>query len=397
MSSIAERAAPLGLGDEIARERGSVGVFEDFAAVEPLWRRFETTAIHTAYQRYDWVRAVHGALERGSRPLVVVAYDEAGAPGMVLPLCVSRRAGLSIAGFVGGAHANYGMALWRPAFAATVTGVRLAGMLREAALASEGRIDLFRFSRQPLEWNGVANPFASLPRRPSPSNAYFRRLSPDAQAILAAIHSKDTRKKLQRKEKALEAMGRLALVEPADAAETARFVDAFLAQKAARFAEMGVRDVFAVDGMREALITLIVPGAHGHARPVRLFALTLDERPIALFGGAAAGDRYSGMFNSIAGGAIARDSPGEILVARLVRRLCEEGYTIFDLGVGEARYKDRLCDGVDELFETTLAVTALGRAAAIGFDLATDAKRAIKRSPRLWRLVGLWRRARATR
>ena len=45
------------------------------------------------------------------------------------------------------------------------------------------------------------------------------------------------------------------------------------------------------------------------------------------------------MFNSIAQGRYAVESPGEQLIVHLVRRCCERGFATFDLGIGDARYK----------------------------------------------------------
>jgi CelD/BcsL family acetyltransferase involved in cellulose biosynthesis len=41
---------------------------------------------------------------------------------------------------------------------------------------------------------------------------------------------------------------------------------------------------------------------------------------------------------------IAKTSPGEILLVDLIKLKCHAGITVFDLGVGEARYKTTICD-----------------------------------------------------
>ena len=98
----------------------------------------------------------------------------------------------------------------------------------------------------------------------------------------------------------------------------------------------------------------------------------------------SAGDRLSGLFLSYdADPEIARSSPGELMVQAVVREAIARGLTTFDLGVGEARYKDDACETVEELFDSAVAVTALGRVAAFAFMAKQRAKRRIKRSPRL--------------
>ena len=59
---------------------------------------------------------------------------------------------------------------------------------------------------------------------------------------------------------------------------------------------------------------------------------------------------------------IARTSPGEIIITRLLQSLCERGVSEFDLGVGEAAYKDKWCDRSEPLFDTFHGVTAKGKA-----------------------------------
>ena len=78
---------------------------------------------------------------------------------------------------------------------------------------------------------------------------------------------------------------------------------------------------------------------------MRLVALTLNGKPVAIFGGVQDAQRYSGMFTSFTDDAdLARYSPGEQLVCDLVRLCCERGLNVFDLGVGEARYKKIWCN-----------------------------------------------------
>ena len=80
------------------------------------------------------------------------------------------------------------------------------------------------------------------------------------------------------------------------------------------------------------------------------------------------------------------------MVQAVVREAIARGLKTFDLGVGEARYKDEACESEEELFDSAFGVTPLGRPAALAFKLKQRAKRRIKRSPRLF---ALFRRLRA--
>src|SRR5207253_11074597 len=90
---------------------------------------------------------------------------------------------------------------------------------------------------------------------------------------------------------------------------------------------------------------------------------------------------------------IARWGPGELLTIAVIRACCGAGRGVFDLGVGEARYKSSVCEEAEELVDVTLPVTARGRLYAAGRDGLQRAKRFVKRTPWAWRLVGAARRA----
>jgi CelD/BcsL family acetyltransferase involved in cellulose biosynthesis len=78
---------------------------------------------------------------------------------------------------------------------------------------------------------------------------------------------------------------------------------------------------------------------------------------------------------------VARTSPGEILLVDLIKLKGREGTTVFDLGVGEARYKTTICDEREELVDSFLPLTAKGHAFAGIARAKRWAKRRIKASP----------------
>ena len=82
------------------------------------------------------------------------------------------------------------------------------------------------------------------------------------------------------------------------------------------------------------------------------------------------------------------------MVQAVVADAIARGFAEFDLGVGEARYKDEACEIVEPLFDSAFAVTLKGRLAAWAFLAARRAKRSVKRSPRLKALHARLRRLR---
>ena len=77
----------------------------------------------------------------------------------------------------------------------------------------------------------------------------------------------------------------------------------------------------------------------------------------------------------------------ELLLAELIHRKCQEGIAVFDLGVGEARYKTSFCDDHDDLVDSFLPLTLKGRFFAQAAQARRALKRRIKRSPTALKLA----------
>lgn len=385
MSAVAERAPRLlaALPREQARLWSRISVEGDIAALEAEWRGLESTALVTPYQAYDWVRPFVETVGRAERMQFRFArvLDGSGATLALLPLVVTRRHGTRFAEFIGGKHANYHMGLYRPEFAQALGDEAAGALLREIG-AAIGGIDALVFINQPVSWQGIANPTARLAAGASPSRAYKLALQQgDCEGTLRRSMSKHARKKLTTKRNRFAEFGTSELVRAQSEPEIERILDAFLAQKAARFAQMGLPDPFADPAIR-AFLRQAASGSPGRAPIVELYSLDLQGRSVATYVGAVQGARFSGMATSFdLDSEAARTSPGEILLVELIRLKCHAGIAMFDLGVGEARYKTTICDDQDDLVDTFLPLTGKGRAYARFSQAKRALKRRIKASP----------------
>lgn len=364
-----------------------VAVHDCFAAAGEAWRHLEHKGVLTPYQHRafaeSWWREI--GRRQGVVPLIAVGYGPRQEPAFLWPLGWRRRGALAIAEPLGGKHANFHFGPWtdaalgagRPALDTAL------GRLRHAA----PHVDVLALSNQAVEWGGRPNPFALLPGAlPAPSDAYRVRLDRDPDAYLRRVLSHDARKQVRAKMRKLEAMPGFRFGRAEAYPEKSALLDAFLAQKAAQFAQMGVPDPFAAPGTRAFL----------DAVPLDLYGLHVGGTPLAVFGGLGDGRRFSGMFMSrSACGSHARLTPGYVLTAHVVADLCRRGYESFDLGVGEARYKTHFCNETENLVDVVIPLTLAGRAYALAHREARRAKRAVKRSPLLWHAFGRLRRLRA--
>jgi CelD/BcsL family acetyltransferase involved in cellulose biosynthesis len=87
-----------------------------------------------------------------------------------------------------------------------------------------------------------------------------------------------------------------------------------------------------------------------------------------------------GIINSFDAQGFSEHQPGEIILRHVVENCCERGLREFDLGVGEAQYKESWCPRSDRLFNSFLPLTAAGWAYTRVASLGSAAKRAVKQS-----------------
>ena len=386
-------AQPVAAADSrIAR----VEVFRDWAEAEPHWRALERQSgacgsLATPYQAFDFLKSWqnHIGAACGVTPFIVTGFNAQGEALFVWPLGLRRRAGRRVVEFLGGKHTNFNMALWRRDAAADIGVEELRGVL--AGLAHEA--DAIMLTNQPLTWAGATNPFALLPHQASASFGHSGALAPDFEALLRDRTNAATRKKMRKKERALAEMGAVRFERVAGDENIRRVLDVFFKQKAARMRAIGASDAFAEPGVRRFIES--GTALRGGAALIELYALSVDDIVVATFGGITGGGRFCAMFNSIASGRYAAESPGEQLLVHLVRQCCERGFDTFDLGIGESRYKGLFCGDAEPLFDSYWPLTASGHGVVVAWRVAAAVKRMIKQRPALWSIVRAMRGLRA--
>jgi CelD/BcsL family acetyltransferase involved in cellulose biosynthesis len=383
------------IGNEAARTVASptgriarVDIFDTFRAVEQEWRALEVSGqTATPYQRFDLVNAWQDnvGVRVGARPLPVVAYDADKRPVMVLPLVVTSLGPFRAAGFPGGKHSNFNMALWRREFAAAATADEASEIVALIG-KQEPSLDLLAFSQQPLEWNGTQNPFALLPHQPSVNECPLLTLDPKAAA--GSYTSSSFRRKLNGKERKLQALPGYRYVIARNETDAKRLLDAFFAIKPLRMAEQKIRNVFAEPGTEQFILHACLDGIASGKPAIELHGLECDAEVIAIFAGIADDHRYSTMFNTYTMSEAARNSPGLVLIRNMIDHHVQRGCSSFDFGVGTDDYKLQFCkDARQPLFDSYLALSVKGQIPAKFLSLQTSLKRTVKQSPAAMRVM----------
>jgi len=119
-----------------------------------------------------------------------------------------------------------------------------------------------------------------------------------------------------------------------------------------------------------------------------LFWLDAGGHVAATWAGTVAGGRMSGIITSFGEEKFGRFHAGEILLRMVIERCCKTGLTEFDLGVGEAQYKNSWCSRTDLLFDSFVPLTAAGWMHSTVTKTGFRLKRAAKKSDFLSELAG---------
>lgn len=377
--------APTSLGGTRALV---VSVYGDFASVEPVWRALEADAVMTAFQQFDYLEAWASTLGAGVAPFIVVIGDGERVLAL-LPLCLTRLAGLRIARFMGGSHSSYGLPVFAPGAATRLTVADVAAALVEAARTGGRRVDGFVLSRQPRAWEGIGNPLHALPGTPTACNGYEFDLDARFDTVLAASDGGKRRKRMRAKERKIAAAGPAGLAAPVTFDGQVEILDAFLRQKSARMRAQGLADVFAVPGTRAFFVELLRRSV-GRAEPLCDFLAYRgggDNAILATVG--LAGFRGRRLLNtaSFAEHPLAAHSPGELLIFQSIEQACVAGYQRFDLGIGEERYKSAWKPRTIELRDAIVPVSLAGRLYALLLRGKLAAKRALRQNAAAWDLI----------
>ncbi|HEX5507968.1 MAG TPA: GNAT family N-acetyltransferase [Pseudolabrys sp.] len=379
---------------DAARRVARLEVFDTFEAAEPYWRILERqNALATPYQRYEFMESWHHHIgaAAGVTPFIVVGFSRKNSPLFLWPFGRRILARLRVVEFLGGKHANFNMGLWHRDIASTIDDIDI-----KAALAQlKGEVDALLLANQPLTWQGATNPFALLPHQHSANSGFSGALTSDFESLLRARTNSEMRKKLRKKLRTLSEFGtvRFEHIDSADAAR--RVLDTFFKQKSERMQARGISDVFAAAEVRRFLEAICIARTATGKRFVELYCLSVGGVIVATFGGTIGGGRFCGMFNSIISGRLSHESPGELLLHNIVRDCCERGLSTFDLGVGQAQYKNLFCSSADPLFDSFLPLSRAGALLSRTAQGAALAKRLVKHTPALWSLVRNARQLRA--
>jgi CelD/BcsL family acetyltransferase involved in cellulose biosynthesis len=359
----------------------SVRVLPTLNAAEPIWRALETDALLTPYQRYDWISHLVAA-GMVDKKLAIVVIEADGEPVALLPLGIDTRLGARRAEIIGADIGNGDWMIIKPAAAPRLTRSRLQKLLSEAGRIAG--IDLIALYGQPGSWAGIDNPLLAFPHQPSPDHYYFGTLGKNGR--FDRLDEQRLANLLRRKRKLGQAVGDVVLRRADSVEDIDKIHRAFIELRAARFAQMGIRNIFAephfVRFFRDTAIASL-----GQPQPTLVFhALYAGDGIIATACGGYGGRHYTQYINATAGGDIAKFRLIGILMHELFLDVAKSGGTSIDMGLGDFDYKGDWTSA-QTVYDGIIPLTLRCRAAGAAILSARRVKRAIKQHDRLWALV----------
>ncbi|MCB1508786.1 MAG: GNAT family N-acetyltransferase [Hyphomicrobiaceae bacterium] len=390
MAAFATHGAALGTAQSAAscdtRSNLRVEVLCDYKAAEAVWRDLETRSDTTVYQRYDWARIWYETLApvEGASPFIVIGHI-GHQPAFLLALSSMRRKGSKVVRFIGGKHANICLPLVAEDRIAQIDTQTLKDALLQAG-RTEG-VDLYHIGHQPYRHADRDNPFAAFDKVVETAPYFETPLSADFEAFSREKRGRDGLKKLRYKRKKLQELGNLVTKRPETFEEMEQVVETFLEQKAGRMQDGYHRNAFEDEGAADFLRVLARESFENGSNLLDFHALWLGDTIIATFAGGLGNRQYSCSVNSIAlDEEVMRHSPGDIILADVLKDLCEDGLERFDLGVGEAIYKRKWCEA-RTMFETFYALTPKGAAVGALMRSRSVIREWLKTYPPLFRLA----------
>ncbi len=358
--------------------------FSTIEGARASWLDLQSRAPCTCSQSLRWIEAWHRhvAMPKGAELAIVIGSDETGKPLFVWPFEVVTICGMRVLRWMGAAHSNYNFAPIDPKFAGTISSNDISALL-EAAAAQVGDISAAILINQPMEWEGIRNPFANLPRRAAPDSGYAATLSDDYGALVEDRLGNRTRSSLRRKEKRIKSLGELKFGHCEGADESDRVLQVYFDQKAKRFAEMGIEDTFA-DPCHQSFYRDLATGNNEDGR-LELVYLKVGDDIAATLGAVRHQNIYNLFLLSMTDGEAMRWSPGLLLICEEIKRACgQSSVELYDFGVGSGPHKAMWCDQIIALFDSFVAFRGRGLLVTLPLMFKASLKRYIKSNARLW-------------
>jgi CelD/BcsL family acetyltransferase involved in cellulose biosynthesis len=298
-------------------------------------------------------------------------------------MAISGPSGSRVLTWLAQGYTNYNMGLYRPYLAQRLDAPALNRMIEQLSQSIPSATAL-QLVDQPSAWNGRPNPFVLLPQQPSANVAFEMPLMRDPDELIRKTLSRDTRRRLERHERRLHEMHQAEFAVAQTRDMRLETLSAFLKQRAAQFARMGVPNIFSDPAVEDFYRILFTEETGGHFENAYL---KIDGEIIATSNGMRFQDRFYHLTLSMKLDVLENLSPGRLLSREHIARQCRDGVAMFDFGPGGGMHKSTWHPNELSYFETYLPLRRSAIPLALFRRTLARCRYAVLSSPAIQRAI----------
>lgn len=339
-----------------------VRVWRDRDEISKILAEHRNLHVLTPFQTHVWLDSTYEHLlaKSGAQPcLVGIESDRSGKIDMLIPLALVREKNQCIAGFPNFGVADYGAGLISRSSIDSFSMQDFRHIWRAVARALDG-VDRLSLKNMPLAVNAIANPLAQLPGVfPSSHKRFVVTCDTTVQNFIHE-RGKKYRKEVERCYRLLDATGDWTF-KPAETEDEKLYSFTILEwmQNGRRALKSGDYKLQSCDismFYRSTLTGCDKPNIPSCGQ-ARVFSLKSGQTPIALIYGMETESTFTLLRIASESGQWQRLSPGRLIVLETMRYYLDRGIHIFDLGIGDYKFKRGLGAKPYPLVDAEFALT----------------------------------------
>ncbi|PYB69798.1 GNAT family N-acetyltransferase [Rhizobium wuzhouense] len=356
---------------------------DDLTALEHHWRQLETTGTLSAFQRFDWLKAIdaHLVRPRGDHAFVIEVNDKVSGDGlMLLPLVLKKGRIHNRIEFLGSEVSDISAAILSPGY--EMPG-EAGALLWQAIATALPTADLVQIGQITQTVQGRPNPLASLPGLTlSPKKSFDVAMEGDPETVVDRLVNNQTRRILKTSARRMAERGVVRFLAATTQDDVNTLLRVMVEQRFARFRELGRFDHLTEPGVEECYRTAALASLDGRG-PAQVFGLAVDDIWIATTYTLIHGNTIHLTIVTMAGGEWQPCSPGMAILARYMRWAREKGLTVMDFSVGDMAYKSGFGGQARDLYSLSVPLTGKGSAIHFSEGLVSGLKQQVKSNPAL--------------
>jgi CelD/BcsL family acetyltransferase involved in cellulose biosynthesis len=348
-------------------EQYEVEIWQELEPIRARWDALERTGVSTPFQSYAWISALLDTVGRslGAEPHTAIVKDRnSGEDLMLLPLVRSRRRLLHFVEIPDFGASDYNS----PIVSRTIASDhRRVAESWDAAMRALPAGDVLHISKVPEVVSHAPNPFLRLQRVRTEVYSSWQIALPENLSELEQSLSSSTRRQIRRRTRQLETAGPLQYVVPSSGAEAKALFDVLRQQRQPRFAALGRYDILASAPHRTFYNRIVESGYDNGVAAVH--ALQVGDETVATAFGLQWQKRFHLLMTSMAGGRWLENSPGMVMIWKLITHMHAKGCRTFDFTIGDEPYKRHFGATECTLSEYFRALSPMGRPYTAGLWL----------------------------